>query len=183
MVAVPVPYVAVAGAKAAASAFNAGVGSVLDYLMGTGGNGYPRAHIYSSTGLVFTNGVNRIINFDNETFDNDSMHDTVTNNSRITFTTAGLYDVDFLFTLPSATYTALDLNVRLNSAGSAAGGTSLRTQPFDTAGAGLTPFRFWRFFNAGDHIEFFLSQTSGANRTSSATSLASRAFVRWMASS
>jgi len=35
------------------------------------------------------------VNFDAEDFDYDAMHDTVTNNTRITFNTAGIYVVGF----------------------------------------------------------------------------------------
>lgn len=50
-----------------------------------------RARVYKDANQSVNSGVNTTITFNQETFDNDSMHDNVTNNSRITATTAGLY--------------------------------------------------------------------------------------------
>jgi len=175
MVAVPTPLDPTAGDKLSAVAFDAGVRDPLNFMM----DGQPRCHVWDSTGLSIPNSANTIITFDSETYDNDSMHNTVTQTSRITFTTAGRYDVDILLTIGTGTYTQLDLNIRLNSAGSGGGGTSIRTQPFSdgTRGAINMAFRFKRVFAAADHIELFVTQVSGAPKSLSTTSLGTRVFA------
>lgn len=175
MATIPTPYDATSGTKASAAAFDAGVKDVLNYLL----DGVPRAHVYDASGLSMANGVATLVTFDSETYDNDSMHSTASNTSRIVFTTAGRYDVNILLTIGSGTYTNEDLNVRLNSAGSSAGGTSLRTQAYSNGTAGLLTmiFTFKRVFSAADYIELFVNQTSGGAKLLSATSLGTRVFV------
>jgi hypothetical protein len=52
-----------------------------------------------------------------EIFDTDTMHDTVTNNSRVTFTTAGLYVIEGGFEMPNTgDYTVIAAMLRLNGA-------------------------------------------------------------------
>lgn len=176
MVSVPTPLDPTAGDKLSATTFDAGVRDPLNFLM----DGFPRVHAWDTTGNVCVIGVAKLILFDAETYDTDNMHDPVTNNSRITFTTAGRYDVNIMITMPAiGAYTQMDLNIRLNSGGSSAGGSSLRSQPYsDTIQAMPTIiFPFKRVFVATDYIEVFLTQSSSANRTTAPTSLATRVFA------
>ena len=53
----------------------------------------PLCRVSHSVVQVITSAVTTQINFDTEAYDNDSMHDTVTNNQRITPTTSGVYVV------------------------------------------------------------------------------------------
>lgn len=162
MVAVPVPYVAVAGVKAAASVFNSGVGAVLDFLMGTGGAGYPRCKVYDNTGIAIT--TDTLLTFDSEVYDTDSMHSTTTNTSRIVFTTAGLYEVVFTRAMASATAaTSCDVVWRLNAAGVVGGGTAGNRMNFTTGR--VVSLSFTRYFNAGDYIEWFLLYAGVATST------------------
>src|ERR1043165_754736 len=67
------------------------VKSATDYLANP-----PACRAYRSTGsggFVLPTAVEAAIPFDSERFDTDNMHSTVTNRSRITFNTAGLYQV------------------------------------------------------------------------------------------
>jgi hypothetical protein len=125
------------------------------------------------------------VTWEAEVYDTDSMHDTASNTSRITFNTAGLYELDWLVTLGSgtSTYTQLDFEVRLNAAGNPAGGSTVRGQPFPVTGRGQTPMKFHRFMSAGDHLEAWITQTSGGSQTASSASLGTRVFARWIASS
>lgn len=50
-----------------------------------------RVSVFNSTAQSIPDVTPTILNFDSERFDTDTMHDNVTNNSRITFTTAGTY--------------------------------------------------------------------------------------------
>lgn len=179
MATVPTPYDAVAGTKLAATPLDAGLKSPLDWLL----TNYPRVHAYDSSAASMVNATATLVPFNSEVFDTDAMHDTASNNSRIVHTTAGLYDESWLLTIASATYTQLDLMIRLNAAGSAAGGTLLRTQPFAN-GSQTIYFHYLRFFAAGDYTEGFVTQASGGpNRALSTTSLGTRCMSRWIASS
>jgi hypothetical protein len=182
MATVPTVLDATAGVKITASAFDAGVKLPLDWLLAN----YPRVHASDSSSASMTNGTATLVPLNAETFDTDAMHDTVTNNSRIIHTTAGLYDESWLITIAGGVaYTQLDLQIRLNAAGSSAGGTSLRTQSYsDGTRSGITMyFHYQRFFSAADYTEAFITQASGGARALSATTLGTRCMSRWIASS
>lgn len=53
----------------------------------------PCTRVYSSSATAAANGALTTIAFDSERYDTDTMHSTVTNNTRITITTAGKYHV------------------------------------------------------------------------------------------
>lgn len=179
---VPSAYVPIAGRKITAVDLENGVTDVLNWLL----NDHPRVHAWDASAASMANGSATLVPFNSETYDIDSMHDPAVFNSRIVHNTAGLYEEDWLITMVGGVaYTQLDLNIRLNAAGAAGGGTSLRTQPFSdgTRGQLGMGFRYQRFFNAGDYTEAFVTQTSGGARTLSATSLGTRCFSRWIAAS
>lgn len=184
MATVPTPFDATAAQKLTASQWDAQVRDVLLWLMGNGTNGvYPRVHAFDTTTLAIPNSSATLVTFNSETYDTDTMHNTGATTSRITFTTAGLYEVDYFITISTFTYSTLDFNVRLNAAGVSGGGTSLRTQPFDPSGTNIR-FSFTRYFNAGDYIEAFITQVkSSAPGTVnlSGTSLGTRCYAKWIA--
>lgn len=51
----------------------------------------PACRVYHNTTQSISNGVVTPLAFNSERYDTDTMHDTVTNNTRITINTAGLY--------------------------------------------------------------------------------------------
>lgn len=51
----------------------------------------PRAQVYRTTAQAITNTTLTAVAFDNESYDTNGMHDTVTNNSRLTCHIAGVY--------------------------------------------------------------------------------------------
>jgi len=167
------------GEDITASRLNLELRDALDFLL----TDHPHCHVSDTTGTTMTNGTSTLVPFDGETYDNDTMHSTVTNNSRVNFTTAGLYEIMARVTITGGTtITTMDLNVRLNSAGSSSGGTSIRTQPWDTGGSlKMAELYFHRPFAAADYIEVFLQQSSGANRTTSATTIGTMVQARWIA--
>lgn len=178
MATIPTPLDPAAADILSATNFDLGVRDPLQFLL----DGYPRVHAYRSTALNMVDGTPTLVSFDNEVFDNDSMHDNAVNPSRIKFPTEGMYEIDWLVTLATATYTALSFNIRLNAAGASGGGTSLRAQPYMLGnGSPNLALRMNRFMTAGDYLEAFVDQTSGANRAVSATSLGTRCFARWIA--
>lgn len=55
--------------------------------------GFPRCRVTNSANWTSTTSGTFTLTFDTESYDNDTMHSTSTNTSRITFTTAGTYGV------------------------------------------------------------------------------------------
>lgn len=186
MATVPTPFDATAAQKLTATQWDAQVRDVLLWLMGNGASGvYPRVHAYDNTGNACTTGVAKLLLYDSEVYDTDSMHSTVTNTSRITFTTTGLYRVNTQVVFPTATFANPSwLQARINSGGSVAGGTSLFTKFFNVAAAATANpnIIFNKFFTAGDHIEMFALQASGgASTTSTTTNLYTHCQADWIA--
>lgn len=71
---------AVTTAKIASNAVGAGaIGSL------------PAARVFHSAAQTVASATNKTLAFNSERFDTDTIHDTVTNNSRLTATTAGVY--------------------------------------------------------------------------------------------
>ena len=141
----------------------------------------PACHIHDSTGVVLSNATATQLFWNSESFDTDSMHDNATNTGRITFTTGGTYVVRINLSIPAATYTVFLINWRLNSAGSSSGGTSLRSEAYDDHTMQTVGTWVWeRAFTAGDYIETFVTQTSGANRQCDAFSLGTYAEARFV---
>ena len=164
MATVPTPFDATTGVKFSASASDTGVRDPLIFLLDP-----PHCSVYDNTGVLAVNATFTLMQFDTETDDTDTMHNTVTNNSRITFNTAGRYEILIHTGIAVATtYTVYDLRLTLNAAGVAGGGTSIRTWNFGSAAGkspGITTFvTVTRVFAANDYVELFLAQTSGANR-------------------
>lgn len=179
MATVPTPLDPSAGDKLSATTFDSGVRDPLLWLMG----GYPRVHAYSSTGVAVPNSTGgTLIPLNAEIYDTDNMHSTTTNTGRITFNTAGIYRVSIQISMPTATYSTLDLYTNLNSGGAVGGGSTIKQNFFNmaAAGTGNCIFNFSRAFIAGDYIEQFIDQTSGASRTSSGTSFGTRVQAEWI---
>lgn len=96
------------------------------------------------------------ISFDGETYDTDTMHDNVTNNSRITFTTAGKYMI-----FASGPYitnnSALATKITLNAT------TTLVEEIRNNTGAGNETIVLAVAYQAtaGDYVEFYGKAISG----------------------
>lgn len=139
----------------------------------------PRCRVSDGTGLVITDGGTTLMTWSAESYDTDNMHDTSSNTSRITFTTAGFYQVAFAIQLPTATYTVSNVDCRLNAGGNIANGTNLFQGNFQTARRLVGAFT--AEFAAADYIEFWVTQTSGASRTTVTGTLRTFAEARWVA--
>lgn len=53
----------------------------------------PAARVYKGSAQTITTATETVLNFDNERYDTDTIHDTVTNNGRLTCKTAGVYGI------------------------------------------------------------------------------------------
>ena len=141
----------------------------------------PACHVWDSVGVSLINATATLLTWDSEIFDTDAMHSIASNTSRITFTTAGTYVIKINLSVPGATYTVFSINWRLNAAGSSSGGTSLRSESFDDHTMQNVGTWIWeRAFTGGDYIEAFVTQTSGAHRTTDAFSLGTYAEARFV---
>lgn len=114
-----------------------------------------------------TNGGENLLTWDLETdpgFDSGSLHDTVTNNSRLVAPVAGLYSISLGVTWATNGTGQRYGVIRKNSAGSSAGGTLLAYAPGITLGGiglGMAAGACSVWLNAGDYVEAFSYQSSG----------------------
>lgn len=123
-------------------------------------SGIPKkVRVYKDSAQSITNNTETLITFNQETFDNDTMHDNATNNSRITITTAGVYLIkaQLAFASNSTGYRQA-LFKKSNSSALAyvtiAAANGERTNVQITTLAELS---------ASDYIEVYGRQTSGGN--------------------
>jgi len=167
MATVPTPYDATAAVKLTATAWYAGVRDPLTFLLDP-----PKCGVYQGTVGSVTTLANATLSgpllFDTETNDTDNMHSTTTNTGRITFNTAGRYQIIMYVMITGATtFSAYSVNPRLNAGGSPSGGTSIRTFDLKTPGGAPSQatITFTRVFSVSDYIEIYVLQTSASSRT------------------
>lgn len=112
-----------------------------------------------------TNNVYALLSWDTEKYDNDAMHDLVTNPSRVTFKTAGIYLVSYNASWVANATGTRTVDVRLNAGGVQTNGTSVDFSRINAPAAGVSTTQgcFQARFAANDYIEFFIVQTSGGN--------------------
>ena len=119
----------------------------------------PSCRVYHSAAQSIAHATETTAAFNSERFDTNAMHDTATNNSRITFATAGLYLVTFTGKYATAAdYTATTCRIRLNGTTYIADGTSERNTTIESRIQTTTLYRF----AAGDYIEVRLYQANSA---------------------
>lgn len=82
------PPTAVAGQPLAAADWNTKVRDSMDFLWKP-----PAAKVYHNAAQSMANNAVANVAFNSERYDNDTIHDNVTNNSRLTCQTAGIYDI------------------------------------------------------------------------------------------
>lgn len=136
-----------------------------DNLAAAHGAALPRVRATASSTAGIAHNTNTLVVFDAETFDTDTMHDNSTNPSRITFTTAGLYQVVAVVSWSiGGSVGALLLDLRKNSGGSPTGGTDLaqRYMPHEPTTYNSVLLSHHEVFAAGDYVEVFRKQESGS---------------------
>ena len=126
----------------------------------------PACRAYHNTTISCTTATWTLIQLNSESFDTDTMHDTVTNNSRLTANTAGVYLVtaEAQFTAPSGSPESLQ--IRLNANGAIGGGSPVATwQTTGNASANqCMNVANIIYLNAGDYIEAFVQQNTGSSQ-------------------
>lgn len=141
----------------------------------------PHVHVFNATGPAFANTVQTLCAWPDEREDwtTTGMHSTSVNTSRITLPEDGRYLIISSVALATTTVpTTVEVMIRKNAAGNAAGGTSIRTEPFYSTNPVKWPLI--ERFAAGDYIEQWVTQTSGASRNMSATSHGYGLIVEWL---
>jgi len=153
------PATVVTGTPIASTWGNA-VKAATDYLANP-----PACRVYHNTTQSATSGAALYLAFNSERFDTDTMHDTVTNNSRITFKTAGVYVVNGVVELAGDTdYTDLQVFIEMN-------GTTTIGFHRDLNPGTNTNVRLWTIttiykFAVNDYVRLGIVQTNtsgGAN--------------------
>lgn len=165
MATVPSPRVWSVGDALTAARLNTEISTALNWFFA---GVMPKVKAYDNTGIVCADSTDVLLTLSGESYDTDSMHSTSTNTSRIVFNTAGYYRILATVAWPSATYTVSNIQFRLNSAENIAGGTQVRLQNYNTVRVIVSEFT--QFFNAGDYIQAWIQQASGASRTTTSTS-------------
>lgn len=65
----------------------------LKVLEGGGGGVIPSARVYNNAVIAVANNTDVVLTFNSERYDTDTIHSTITNTSRLTCKTAGIYDI------------------------------------------------------------------------------------------
>ncbi len=131
---------------------------------GTGIAAEPRVQVTNSTsqaGVVTSTWTS--ITFDTEIYDTDTMHSTSSNTSRLTATTAGLYQITGVISWDSDTTNERRVRVLANGATIVAG--AIDTRP--TAGVAVLyhPVHGQIHLAASGYVELQVWQNSGSDRT------------------
>lgn len=121
----------------------------------------PACRVYHNANQSITNAVVTVVAFNSERYDTDTMHDTATNNSRITIKTAGLYIVTFTAVFAVGTdYTMTDQWFRMNGATPLAVGAKQQSNAGVSASPGLNVTTIYKFA-VNDYIEVMVEQRNG----------------------
>ena len=120
----------------------------------------PGCHVSRSTNQTIPTGVETVLTFDNERFDTDNIHDTVTNTSRLTCRTAGKYVVTATVTFnTSSGGTQRYAFPRLNGTGSLG---YFKSPTFASTAPAVSGAQIVDLV-AGDYLELLAYQDSGGN--------------------
>lgn len=119
----------------------------------------PACRVFHNASISIPNAVETVLPFNSERFDTDAMHDNATNNTRITFTSAGLYLVTLHFEFVSNgvgyRYGALRLGGTVNIAFESKNSESV------LSGAGFSIATAYKF-TAAQYVTAHVYQNSGA---------------------
>lgn len=117
----------------------------------------PTCRVYSSVNQNTTTGVDVTLTFNQERFDTDGMHDNATNNSRITFITAGVYVMTLCMTWEANATGDRKIRIRLNGTTIIAADEKSSDQNDDFDHTVSTVYKV----AANDYIEAYVAQNSG----------------------
>lgn len=149
------PRTWVAGEVPTAAQFNANIRDNVAFLANP-----PACRVYHNTTQSAANSTEVSVAFNSERYDTASMHDTVTNNTRITFTTAGLFVVGAHIEFAAAAdYNFVYAYIRLNGT-TGIGSSSIGD--YDTADAPrLNPVTVYKVA-VNDYMEIRAQQANAA---------------------
>jgi hypothetical protein len=174
------------GYKVLASDWNLLVSDIIYLGSGTASAGRPAVMAVSNadTSLTTNNWVGPIAFAQTDEYDTDSMHSTVSNNSRITATAAGLYQITAeIYADAHNQFEPLHMMVRKNAAGSSTGGTLIlqNTACFSTNEFVLTACNIATYVRlaANDYIELFLLSEAAGPETLKGTTQNHRFGMIW----
>lgn len=117
----------------------------------------PQCHVYHDASQSLTNDTVTALAFNSEREDTDSMHDTVTNNGRIVFNTAGRYEIKILLSFATNATGIRQCHIKLNGTTYIA---SITTNAAASGNARLV-LSCSRRFAATNYIEIEAHQNSG----------------------
>lgn len=146
----------------------------------------PQAKAWNSTLVTLATGVTTVIPLQDELWDSTgTMHDTVTDTSRIVIPLDGRYLVLANLGFVQNAVGRRICQVRLNAAGSGVAGTNISEENHMASPLGSTVIgtKFEYDFVAGDYVEMFGNQTSGGGLDSAAVVNQTWMSVRWMSQS
>ena len=171
MATIPVMSTASAGGTITAALWNSQVRDAENFFLAV-----PMCVLTCSVTQSIANTAFTSLNFDTEVRDNDGMHSTVTNTSRITCVTAGWYQyagvVGWGGSVTGARLSHWSLNGSTIAGSEVASSSPLATAEGIPASSGIT------FLNVGDYLEIQIWQSSGGALLTGAN--ASRASVKWV---
>jgi hypothetical protein len=121
----------------------------------------PQVRVTNSGTQSIPNGTDTALTFDTETFDTDSMHSTVSNTSRLTCQTPGLYHITGGAEFSTNATGLRACVIKINGSTPIGFGTSVPGSSVSSALNRLTANMIYRL-SAGDYVEFMVHQTSGA---------------------
>ena len=129
---------------------------------------FPKASVTNDSAQSVATGAGTILTFDNEKFDTDAIHDTISNTSRLTCKTAGVYVVSGFGSFTSNSTGYRHIYIRRNGGGAI---TSDIRPAFNTSDTSVTTLFE---LNAGDFLELVVGQGSGVTLQCSALFMMAR---------
>lgn len=179
--AVPSQGTVAVGDKITASLWNDDVRDAVNFLISP-----PRVKVYKTANQSIADSTYALLTWNAEAFDSDTMHDNVTNTARITFTTAGTYQITLNCLWASNGTGARYHTIEKNGTTTKGSGTVI-LEPFvispivaTHSGASISVMAS---FSAGDYIQAFVYQNSGgALNLAGVTEAHSTFSARWIAS-
>lgn len=178
--AVPSQGTVAVGDKITASLWNDDVRDAVNFLISP-----PRCKLYRTANASLTTATWTAVQWTGETFDTDTMHDNTTNNTRITFTTAGTYQIVFNALFAASSAGARQITIEKNGTTTQGSGTA-QLESFTVPSANATnsghAVTVIAEFAAADYITVFVQQTSGGALNLLGTSAAyTSVTARWIA--
>lgn len=124
---------------------------------------YPCARVYHNANISIANNTTTVLPFNSENFDTDNIHDTATNNTRLTCKTSGKYQITANVAWALGTGGRRGVNIKLNGiAFNYIASQESSPQP-DNVGYAVQNVTTLYNLNVGDYVEVEVYQSSGAS--------------------